>query len=167
MVLDFFINALLYSDDVMHKKYENEGEVGFLVTMALTISSNIITSIVCNIFKFIQAFEERISLVMQIKYKKKFLFALNNAFKLLKSKTIIMFLFQFIFLLISIYYISIFFTLYPMCRVGLTLNYFISLAIQIFVSLIVSFSILIVRQIGIICLKERIYNLSKYINRIF
>ena len=45
-LFSFFLNALLYSDDIVSEKYHNNGQLDFLTTIFLSLTSNIISSII-------------------------------------------------------------------------------------------------------------------------
>ena len=47
LLINFFFNALLYSDDVISNKYHNNGELDIIVTLTLSILSNLVTSVFC------------------------------------------------------------------------------------------------------------------------
>ena len=47
LLINLFFNTLLFSDDVVSHKYHNNGELDIIVTLVLSILSNIITSMSC------------------------------------------------------------------------------------------------------------------------
>ena len=67
LLINFFFNALLYSDDVISNKYHNNGKLDIIVTLFLSISSNIITSIICYYVKYSKGLEDRYDDIMTIK----------------------------------------------------------------------------------------------------
>ena len=46
LLLDLTMNCLLYSDDVVSEKYNNNGELSMITSLSLSIISNIISSII-------------------------------------------------------------------------------------------------------------------------
>ena len=40
--IDFTLNAVLFSDDVISRKYNNDGKIGFFITFFLSTCSNIV-----------------------------------------------------------------------------------------------------------------------------
>ena len=57
LLLDFFFNTLLYSDEIVSHKYHNNGRLQFIVTFILSLLSNIITSIICHYIKISEKLE--------------------------------------------------------------------------------------------------------------
>ena len=50
LLIDLFFNAFLYTDEVVSNKYHNNGKLDFIVSLTLSLLSNIINSIICNSF---------------------------------------------------------------------------------------------------------------------
>ena len=48
LLINFFFNALLHSDEVVSHKYHNNGSLDILVSLVLSILSNIVTAILCS-----------------------------------------------------------------------------------------------------------------------
>ncbi len=46
LLMNFFFNSLLYTDDVVSNKYHNNGELDFFVSLTISLLSNIVTSII-------------------------------------------------------------------------------------------------------------------------
>ena len=69
LLINFFINALLYSDEVVSNKYHNNGKLDLAVSLVLSILSNIVTSIICYFLKYSRGFEEWMNLILEIKYR--------------------------------------------------------------------------------------------------
>ena len=82
LLINFFFNALLYSDEVVSNKYHNNGKLDFIVTIVISLISNILTSIILYFLKFSENLEEKYELMGEIKDKKEYLFTM---FKLLKK----------------------------------------------------------------------------------
>ena len=66
LLINFFFNALLYTDEVVSNKYHNNGELNFIVTLILSLLSNIITSIICYFIQYSEGIEERLGYIMEI-----------------------------------------------------------------------------------------------------
>ena len=86
LLVNFFFNALLYSDEVVSNKYHNNGKLDLVVTLVLSILSNIITSIICYILQYTKGLDERSELIKEIKIKKYYVKNVNIFFKYLKIK---------------------------------------------------------------------------------
>ena len=167
LLINFFFNALLYSDEVVSNKYHNNGELDFLVSLLLSILSNVITSIFCYYLKYSNGVEERINLILDL--RNDFHFYRNLMFFLsrLKLKFICFYIFQLIIFWGIMYYIVIFCVLYSCSQTSLIINYCYSLVESIITSIVISLIILVTRKIGIICKNKNFYNISKYINKKF
>ena len=167
LLINFFFNALLYTDDVVSNKYHNNGELDIIVTLTLSILSNVVTSIFCFYIKYTRGIEERIKLITEIKYKMHFYRNLKQLLLFLKIKFICFFISQLIVIFICIYYIVIFGVKYPNSQKSLIVNYCYSLVESIITSFGISLIILITRKIGLSCSNKQLYNTSKYINSKF
>ena len=67
LIIDFFFNTFLYSDEVVSNKYHNNGRLEFTVTLLLSITSNIITGIICTYLNLTKGIEERLEQILDIK----------------------------------------------------------------------------------------------------
>ena len=165
LLINFFFNALLYTDEVVSNKYHNNGQLDFVISLTLTMLSNIITSIFCYFIKLSETVEEKLESIMEIK-KRKFHYV-KNIIKLMKYIKI-----RFLFLIFegiiifefSFYYIIIFYALYRKSRVSLLINFIISIAESIITSIVITIIIVIARKFGLLCKNRYSYNISKYIN---
>ena len=45
-LFSFFINALLYTDDIASEKYHNNGKLNFITSIILSLSSNVVSYII-------------------------------------------------------------------------------------------------------------------------
>lgn len=55
-----------YSDEVISNKYHNNGKLDFIITLFLSVSSNIITSIICYYVNYSEDIDERYESIMTI-----------------------------------------------------------------------------------------------------
>ena len=167
LLTNFFFNALLYSDDVVSNKYHNNGKLDFAVSLVLSIVSNIITSIICYYVKYSRGIEDKVKLILEIKYKMPCYRNLRKFFKYLKMKFACFVITQFIIAFTCIYYTVIFCIKYSHSQKSLVVNYCYSLVESIIMSFGITTIILITRKIGLSCLNKELYNTSKYINSKF
>ena len=167
LLFNFFFNSLLYSDEVVSKKYHNNGQLDFIVTIVLSLLSNIITSIVCFYANYSKGINERSELIMEIKVKKFYLKNLLTFFKYLKIKLIIFFIIEIIIIFTCFYYIVIFCIIYSKSQGSLLTNYLTSLLEGLITSIAISIIILVTRKIGLVCANQYLYNTSKFINNKF
>ena len=164
LLFDFFFNALLYSDAVVSQKYHNNGELDFMASLMLSLVSNIISAIVCNIIRYSTGVEERLDQIGEIRREYKYLFALNKFLKFLKIKMIFFILTEIILVGGCFIYIIIFCIIYNKSQTSLLTNYLYSLLEGLIKSLIVTTVIVICRKGGIAFRSSYLYNTSKYLN---
>ena len=167
LLINFFFNALLYSDKIISNKYHNNGKLDFFVTLTLSISSNIITSIICYYVNYSKGIDERYELIMTIKKQHYYLKNVIFFYKYLKIKFIYFFMCELLIICSSFYYTTIFFIIYSRSIGSLIVNYFTSLLESFLTSIIISIIIVSTRKIGLIFLCEKLYNTSKYINNYY
>ena len=91
LLINFFFNTLLYSDEVISNKYHNNGELDFIVTLILSLLSNIKSSIICFYIKYSKGIEERFEFISEIKYHEHYIRNVNKYFRYLKIKFIFFF----------------------------------------------------------------------------
>ena len=164
LLFNFFFNALLYSDEVISNKYHNNGKLDFIVSLTLSILSNIITSILFYYIKYSRGIEEKINLILELRYKMHFYRNFKKLLLFLRIKFIFFYISQLIIFGICIYYLVIFCILYAKSQKSLLVNYFYSLIESIITSFAIALIILITRKIGLCCPNKEFYNVSKYIN---
>jgi len=167
LLINFFFNALLYSDDVVSNKYHNNGELDMIVTLTLSILSNLVTSIFCYYITYSRGIEDRLNLILEIRHKIHFYRNLKKFLLYLKIKFIFFYISQFVIFSASIYYIVIFCILYSCSQKSLVINYCYSLVESIITSFSVTLIILITRKIGLSCSNKYLYNISKFVNNKF
>ena len=167
LLIDLFLNAFLYTDEVVSNKYHNNGQLDLIVSLTLSILSNIISSIICNFLNFSRGVEERLDQIMEIKKEFSYLFALNKFIKLIKIKAMLYFLLEILIICFSFYYIIIFCIIYSNSQISLLTNYLMSLVESLALTIIICIFITITRKMGINYLNKNIYNTSKYINNAF
>ena len=167
LLINFFFNTLLYSDEVVSNKYHNNGQLDFIVTIIISLLSNIITSIICYFIQHSDGIEERLGYIMEVKNKNFYLMNINIFFKYLKLKIILFFISEIIIICGCFYYIVIFCIIYSCSKVSLIINYLSSLLEGLITSIAISIIVLVTRKIGLSCSNKNIYNTSKYINNKF
>ena len=164
LIVDFFFNALLYSDEVVSHKYHNNGNLDFIVSIVLSLLSNIISSMVCYFLIYSEIIEEKLEQILQMKKAYNYPIALNKFLQKLKLKVLIYIFKEIFIILFCFYYLIIFVIVYSYSKMSLLYNYLYSLIEKILESLIVSIIITITRKISLKISNRYIYNTSKYIN---
>ena len=164
LLINFFFNTLLYSDEIISNKYHNNGQLDFVVTLILSLSSNIITSIICYYIKYSKGIEERFERISEIKYEEHYIRNVNQYFRFLKIKFSCFFISELIIISSCFYYVVIFCIVYSCSKISLLINYLTSLLEGLIISVGITIIIAFTRVIGIKCFNKRLYNTSKYIN---
>ena len=164
LTLDFTVNALLFSDDIISSKYKNGGKLKFWESWILSVSSNIVckilTNSVCALTQYNDNFELIIEQVNKKKKQKKYsILFLNKA----RKKIIIYFIIQNILMLFFIYYLNIFCALYSQSQVALFNNYLLGSLNSLLYSLGFALLISIFRFISLNYHKKRCFLISKYL----
>ena len=167
-LFSYFMNALLYSDEVVSQKYHNNGKLDFITSVFLSLASNIISSIFLWIIKILCTYNGYLILmVKEIKNKDEFQLVFKRILKIVKIKTFLYHLFSFIISVGISNYLYIFCEIYKKSQISLFINY----VIGIFESLILSFGISIIISIfrfsGLKCKIKNIYRTSVYLNNKF
>ena len=167
LLIDLFLNAFLYTDDVVSNKYHNNGQLDLIVSLTLSLLSNIINSIICYFLNFSKDIEERFEQIMQIKIEDCYFYSSNKFMKILKVKIMLYFIIDALFTAFAFYYIIIFCILYKNSHISFLTNYLMSIIESLIFSIIVSISIVVTRIIGIKFSNKKMYNISKYLNNTF
>ena len=167
LLINFFINSLLYTDEVVSNKYHNNGELDLIVTLTLSIISNIATSIFGYYIKYSRGIEERINLITEIRNKRLLLINIQKFISFLRLKYICFLIVQILVFAACLYYIVIFCILYNRSQKSLIVNYCYSLVESIITAFGIALIVLVFRKIGLGCGNKNIYNTSLYINSKF
>jgi len=163
LCLDLNLNCLLYTDDVISKKYHNNGSIGFFTSLALSFMSNIFASIIAFIVGKLADFENIMeSMTKDVVIKKQYFLNIIRFKKYLAIKLTGFYIIQTIINLGMCYYLMIFCTVYHKTQGSIMINYIIGIA----ESLAISFGLTIITSLlRILSIKYKwksIYNTSKY-----
>ena len=167
LLLDFFFNVLLYSDDVVSHKYHNNGKLDYIVTISISMVSNVISSLFSHFLEFSDKLGERLEQIGEIRQECKYLYAFKKLLKYIKIRMIFFIIIEIIILVLSFYYITIFFIVYSKCHKSLSINYITSLSEGLLKSIIIIILIVATRKIGIEYRNKYIFNTSLYIDKKF
>jgi hypothetical protein len=120
------MNGLLFSDKIVHEKYENKGNLNKLTTIILSILSTLFSVIILNILKKYLTYPQIIKLikkhVQEDRYYKIYYFKLKS---LLKKSAILYGIITNIFSLFIVYYLVLFGAIYTGSQLPLIINYLI------------------------------------------
>ena len=111
--INFFLNALFYTDEYISDAYHNNGVLDFVSGLPKSIYSFLATLLLSNLSKMLSNSKSELMKLMRENYKNKEYLALINAkLKKLKIKLIIYFVIVFILGLFFWYYVSAFCAVY-------------------------------------------------------
>ena len=163
--LGYFMNALLYNDDVVSQKYHNNGKLDLIVSIFLSLVSNIISCLIIWAIKLLSSYNNYfILMVKEIRTEHAFNLTFGKYHKLVKIKGLLFFFINFIFCFCITYYLFIFCQIYKKSQVSLLINYLIGLLQSIIFSIIISLIISFLRFLGLKFKKKSIYRTSVYLN---
>ena len=92
-LFSFFLNALLYTDDIVSEKYHNNGQLDIFTTIFLSLTSNIISSIIMYFIQKIVSYREYLSrMVNDLKEKDEYILTFTKLYLLAKIKIFFSFL---------------------------------------------------------------------------
>ena len=158
------MNFLLYSDDVVSEKYNNNGEISMLTSLTLSLISNIVSSIMAFMISKLANYTEIMeSILKEVKYKKKYLRSIFRFIKYIKIKLGAFFFFELILTVLMTYYLFIFCTVYHNSQGSIIANYFYGIGISLATSFGLTLIISLMRFLGIKYRNIRLYNFSKYL----
>ena len=164
LCLDLTLNCLLYTDDVVSEKYNNNGSIEFFTSLSLSFMSNIFASIIAFIVGKFANYDEILELIVKSITKQKEYFILIIKFKkYLTLKLTAFFIVQGIINLGMCYYLMIFCTIYHNTQGSIMVNYIVGIAESLLISLGLSIIISLIRYLSLKKKWKSIYYTSKYI----
>ena len=163
-LINLFFNTLLYTDDVISNKYENNGDLDIFISLILSILSNIITSIIRYFLECTKSSEVLIEEILLLKKKTIYIERLIQLIKILKIKSCIFFLSEIIIINFTFYYIIIFSIIYSKSKLSAFINYLYSLIEGLIISIVIAIIVTITRKMSLIYKIRYLYNTSKFIN---
>lgn len=162
---DYTMNALLFSDDIIAERYDNNGSLNPLTTYTLTILSNILGSIITMIAVKLTSFSGSLELLAREHMKEKeYIEHLKIMIKIIKVKLILFFIYEFVMMSVYLYFLCAFCAVYKASQWNWFTNGITSNVISLLTSLGIALVISILRFLGISCNSERLYNMSLYLN---
>ena len=162
----FFMNSLLYTDDIVSEKYHNNGKLNFLTTIFLSLTSNFISWIIgCFSRQFFIYNESLLLLIKDVKRKSDFILTFMKLYLVIKIKSFCYFFLSFIFIITMTYYIVIFCAIYQESQNSLLINYFLSFIESIITSICITIVICVLRIIGLNYQNKYFYRTSVFLDQ--
>ena len=165
LLIDFTLNAILFSDDVISQKYYNNGSLLFITSNILSITSNIFSSFFASIMKFLVNYNEVLEAAKQetnseLLFNKIFI----KIYKLISCKIRIFYIFVFISGLGCVYYLLLFCAIFKRIQKNLFINYIIGTLWSFGYKILFSILSTVMRKIALLRKYRRLYIISKFIN---
>ena len=124
LLLDFTMNSLLYNDEFMEKKYNNNGKLDFYSSIILSFSSNIIGACFAWLINKLINYSYVFDLIHnEVKNEKKYFQIIQRVWKIIKRRLIIYIIINIIINFICVYYLTIFCIIYKKSQISLFINY--------------------------------------------
>ena len=166
-LFSFFINALLYTDDVVSEKYHNNGQLDLFTTLFLSLTSNIISFIIMYVIKKIVTYNEYLSrMVKDVHKKNEYILTFKKLYLVLKIKVFFFFNISFILSLFITIYLLIFCQIYKNSQASLIINYLMGYIESLAYSVGVPLIICILRYLGLKRKLIYIYRTSVYLDEL-
>ena len=163
---DFTMNALLFSDDVISQRYQNQGELNPLTTLLLSFCSNVLGFLISAIAMKMTSFESILEFFSkEIKPRSSYALKFKKIMKVVKLKIYIYFGFEFVMMGIYLYFLCSFCSVYKASQWNWFSNGLTSMVISFVGTLCMSFLITLCRFVGLWWKSEKIYNVSLYLMR--
>ena len=165
LLIDFTLNALLFSDDIISQKYYNNGNLLFITSNILSIASNIFSSLYIYLIEFLVNYNDILDAAKQetnseILFYKIFL----KIYKLILCKIRIFYIFVFITGLGCVYYLLLFCSIYKRIQKNLFINYIIGTLWSFGYKIIFSILSTIMRKIALLKRYKILYLIAKFID---
>ena len=135
--IDYFVNALFYNDDTMHKIYKNKGKFDLESQIPIIIYSTLISVALNKILSLLALSNDAIIRLKQSKLKINLTKGEENLKNKLNIQFILYFIISFLFLVFFWYYISIFCVIYKNTQVHLLKDIIMSFALSLVIPFII------------------------------
>ena len=167
LLIDFTLNALVYTDDIVSQKYSNNGKLDFLTSILLSGICNIITYFIMKLLhKLINysiAFE---TIQKEIKIIDDYFRITKILLNVVKIRLIIYFIIEIIISFCCGYYLYIFCVVYEKSQVSLFINYLYGMVISLILSIAITLIVTIIRLISIKIKSRNLYYSSRYLSNL-
>ena len=164
---NFFLNTLLYTDDIVSQKYHNNGYLNLFTTVFLSLTSNIISSIIMYFIEKLVSYRKYLpKMVKELKEKYEYILTFKKLYLVLKIQIFFFFIISFILSLFFTLYVLIFCEIYKKSQISLLINYIIGIIESLAYSFGVSIIICILRYLGLKLKIIYLYRTSVYLDGI-
>ena len=168
--LDIAINALFFTDDTMHKIYEDKGKFDLLYQIPQILYSSLISRFIDTFIRILALSQDNIVELKQLNGEKNLKKIQNKLFRLFKIKFILFFITSLIILILFGYYIICFCGVYINTQIHLIKDSFISFIISLLIPFVLYLIPGIFRIPALRAIKSNriiLYKISQFIENLF
>ena len=162
--INFFLNALFYTDEYISDTYHNNGILDFFSSLPKSIYSFIVTLVISRLLKMLSSSKKQLMKIIEEKEDKdEYLKALDKELNKLKKKLMWFFIIVFFLGIFFSYYASAFCAVYMNSQTFWLIGCLESVVLDFLTPFVICFVLSILRYVG---LKKRIkciYNSAKYV----
>ena len=164
-LMSFFMNAFLYTDDIISEKYYNNGQLNFFTSLFLSLTSNIIENLLMFYVKKLVDYKEYlIFLIKDINKEYSYIMTFKKMYKALLIKLWAYFFVSIFLIGFMSLYIILFCLIYKKSQNSLLMNYLMSIIESLAYSIGISLIICTLRKVGLKYKMVQIYRTSIFID---
>ena len=162
--INFFLNALFYTDEYISDTYHNDGVLDFFSSLPKSIYSFIVTLVISNLLKMLSSSKKQLNkIIKEIEDKTEYLKAIETELNKFKKKILLYFIIVFILSLFFSYYVSAFCAVYQNSQNFWLFGCLESLALDLVTPFLICLILSISRYIGLKKKNKCSYNSAKYL----
>ena len=148
--INFFLNALFYTDEYISDAYHNDGVLDFFSGLPKTIYSFVATLVTTNLLRMLSNNKNELKKIIRTKSKtKNYLYIINIKLNILRQKLIVYFILVFLLGLLFLYYVTAFCSIYHYSQKYWFIGCLESLGLDFLVAIIACVFIALLRYISI------------------
>ena len=164
LLLDLTMNCILYTEDVVSEKYNNQGELSMFTSLYLSLISNIISSIIVFIVSELVNHPDILEIILKsVKDKKNYFYNIVRFFKYVTIRLTFYFFFELFLSLLMTYYLFIFCSVFHQSQSSVMVNYIIGACISLATSVGMKIIITVTRYLSIKNRSKNLFNISRYL----
>ena len=165
--LDFTLNAIFYSDDIVSERYHNEGSLSFFSEVLKSLYSAAIGFILSSFIISFSSYNSVLELIVkEYKYQQGYLSLCAMCLKKVRKRILFFFLLQFLVMFFLLYYVTIFCIVYNGSQWSWFKGGWISFLLSFITTLSMCLLIAILRFCSLKNKSVYAYNTSIFVNRI-
>lgn len=156
------MNGIFYSDDQLSSRYQN-GSLTFVQDLLRSIPSNIISAIICAIFKSFVSYPPLLEMLFVEVKTKKIVFFIEKIYCSLIRKFFLFHVLLFILIIFSLYYLTLFSIIYKCSQISWFTGCLYSVLTSIIINIGIALGLSVLRLVAITYQSKYLYNMELYI----